>query len=118
MTSKGQISIELLMVVGVVIMFSVLFAVYYLSSISQKIDDVGVVPDDDSVEKLSKNTVEISNYTNPLELPDFCGNSVIDPREVCDTEPHPGTFPTGMTCADIGSTGSLTCINCKEIICN
>jgi hypothetical protein len=120
LTKKGQISIEILIIVGIIIMISVLFATYYLSSVNRNIEDTTVVPDDNSVDQLSTNSSQIT-YTTTSDLDNsLCGNGVIDPREVCDTQPlGTGTFPTGMTCADIGSIGILICINnCTEISCN
>jgi Na+-transporting NADH:ubiquinone oxidoreductase subunit NqrF len=116
--NKGQISLEMLIIVGVVILVVVLFATYYLTVINKNILRADDNPDSaQEVNRFIENTIVTPNTTAPIPIPATCGNGTIDPLEVCDTQ-GAGFFPAGMTCTDIGQIGTLQCNNCIEITCS
>jgi hypothetical protein len=118
LNNKGQISLEMLIIVGVVILVVVLFATYYLTVINKNISKADDTPDSaQEVNRFIENTIITPNTTAPIPIPATCGNGTIDPLEVCDK--NGPVFPTLMTCADIGAAGgTLQCINCIEINCS
>ncbi len=116
--NKGQISLEMLIILSVVILAVILFATYYLTVINKNILRADDAPDSaKEVNRFIENTIVMPNITEPITRPITCGNGSIDPLEVCD-DLVPGVFPQGMTCADFGMVGSLQCNNCIQITCN
>ncbi len=114
--NKAQVSIEMLIIVGIVVLGAIIFATYYLSSVNRNIDTVTdldsdlsrVIPSEQmgsttQVPNLGGGTVGGGSFN-------LCGNDQINPPEQCD-----GLNLNGKTCQSLGyASGSLTCqANCQ-----
>lgn len=120
--NKAQVSIEMLIIVGIVVLGAIIFATYYLSSVNRNIDTVtdldsdlsGVIPSEQmgsstQVPDLGGGTVGGGGSFS------LCGNGQINPPEQCD-----GLNLNGKTCQSLGyASGSLTCqVNCQFNLAN
>ncbi len=111
---KGQVSVEMLIILGVIILVAVVFVSYYLSVINKNIDKTSNVPTGVQVNNLIENSFNNPNLTSAPTSLATCGNGTIDPMEVCDYL----IFPFGLTCDNITGAGTtLVCTDCLEITC-
>jgi hypothetical protein len=110
---NGQVSIEILAILGVLIIGSIVLASFYISNINKKTDEVTNLSDssdsfndwlNDSGGTL--NDTNNGNGVNPDDPDPVCGNNVIETGEVCD-----GTDLGGASCNTVlsGSNGTLEC---------
>lgn len=119
--NKGQISLEFLIILGVIILAVVIFATYYLGIINKNLDKSTEAANASQINLNIEREIVLPTTTAPSASIATCGNGSIDAMEVCDTAPAgAGTFPAGLTCNDIPYSlgGTRQCINCLEITCN
>jgi len=107
-TKKAQVSIEILILIGIIIIASILFGIMYLSNINKNTKDATSISDDtnNSINKWTgKNTNQ--DYSSPI-----CNNNIVEHPEECDGLDL-GVY-TNKTCAyfELGA-GNLYCNNCK-----
>lgn len=118
--NKGQVSIELLIVLGLIIIGAIIFATNYLSLINKNVDDATTVPSAKQINRYIEDTVNVPTIS-PVRTnsEDLCGNGELDPLEVCDIDSG-GVFPSDLTCEYItGSLGTLNCsADCLKITCS
>lgn len=118
--NKGQVSIELLIILGLIVIGAIIFATNYLSTINRNLTGATEVPSAQQINRHIEGTIQNPTISSPrTDSGSLCGNGVIDALEVCDTDGS-GVFPTALTCEDIGSpSGSLNCSSdCLKITCS
>lgn len=117
---KAQISIEFLIILGVIILVVVVFVTFYLNLLNKNIDKTSQTASAAEVNRFIESSHNLPNITSPNNALQTCGNGRIDPLEVCDTSGG-GVFPPEFTCANIpGITSGTTlkCEDCLTITCN
>ncbi len=105
---KAQLSIELVIIIGIIIIGTIIFAIFYLSTTSKNIGRATEALEkevDSGSSLINKENVSIPAHTLAV-----CGDGILSPGEACDT--NGPIFPSGTSCS-----GNLTCNNCIEIIC-
>jgi len=109
---KGQISLEAIIIIGVIVLASIIFATFYISNVNKKIDTAsnldpnfsGMIGSD---EMGSTDPITIGEEPGPGPGPggSTCGDNIIEGTEDCD-----GTNLGGATCESEGQgTGDLSC---------
>jgi hypothetical protein len=106
--NKGQVSLEAIIIIGIIVLGSVVFATFYLSNINKKIDTTSNLPD-----------VDLSNYfpgggdgfdgigggsggTTEPPVEGICGDGVINIGEQCENVSGNIVFASGYTgCVDV-----------------
>jgi len=100
--SKGQTSIEILAILGVLVIGGIILGTFYLQNINKKTAEATEISNIDY-----SNWIDDVNYTTPT-----CGNDIIELPEKCDGT-NMGLY-TGLDCSDIGlGSGDLSCNSCS-----
>lgn len=126
-SKKGQTAIEILVLVGIVIIGTVIFGLFYIKSHPAQISEIDSLAD----VGMAQSVVNYSEVTFPSKIvcgnficesgedcdtcpsdcscegnQSNCGNGVIDPGEECDSDQL-----NGMTCSDFPNfnAGTLSC---------
>lgn len=107
---KGQVSLEAIIIIGVIVLASIIFATFYISNVNKKIDTAsnldpnfsGMVGSD---EMGSIDPIDIGEDPGPGPGGSTCGNGIVEGTEDCD-----GINLNGATCETEGQgTGDLSC---------
>lgn len=106
--SKGQVSIEILAILGVLIIGSIILASFYISNTNKKTSDITSLSDKSNSLNNWLNDTNSGTLNPPAN--GYCGDGIIQSGESCD-----GTNLNGATCSSLGYTsGSLSCTSdCK-----
>ncbi len=99
--NKGQISIEMLIIIGIVIIAGIVIGTFYLSSINKKTSQASAIDD---------TTTDINNWVQDTNNASsyVCGNNNAEGTEKCDGSDM-GKY-TNKACSDLGySSGDLDC---------
>ncbi len=116
---KAQISLEFLIILGVIILAVIIFVTYYLGIINKNLDKSTEAANASQINLNIEREIVLPTTTSPSTSIATCGNGTIDAMEVCDTAPGTGTFPAGLTCANIPGPGNnLNCNSCATITCS
>lgn len=118
---KAQLSMELLMVIGVIVLVAVIFVAFYLNTLNKRSQDAEQTLSGVQINANLEKKIVITNIQEPIVVKDLeeCGNGVIDPLEVCDIKDG-GVFPEGFDCSNVPNGIGETqpkCIDCIEIKC-
>jgi len=103
-TKKGQVSIEILAIIGIVIIGGIIVGSFYMSGISKKTSEAT------EIANTSSNIYEkIVDYNGPTGSTSYvCGNNKVEGTELCDVNDM-GDY-TGLNCASLNlGSGSLDC---------
>ncbi|MDD4049609.1 MAG: chitobiase/beta-hexosaminidase C-terminal domain-containing protein [Candidatus ainarchaeum sp.] len=107
---KGQVSLEAIIIIGVIVLASIIFATFYISNVNKKIDTAsnldpnfsGMIGSD---EMGSIDPIDIGEDPGPGPGGSTCGNDIVEGTEDCD-----GTDLNGATCETEGQgSGDLSC---------
>lgn len=108
---KGQVSLEAIIIIGVIVLASIIFATFYISNVNKKIDTASNL-DPNFSGMIGSDEMGSTDPINVGEDPgpggpggSTCGNGIVEGTEDCD-----GTNLDGATCETEGQgTGDLSC---------